>query len=181
MARLILAAFLLIIEPFAVANPETVNQEAKTQAVAAPQFALKDLKGRVARLADYKGKVLLINFWATWCAPCRAEMPDLAKLQKEYERRGLQIIGIAHPPFKGQTVRRMAKQLKVNYPILLGTPGVSAEYGVSDVLPVTFVVDRDGKIRARILGILEAEEFEQSVEPLLEPEPQVNKDKKPRR
>ena len=179
MARLILAAFLLIVEPFAVANPVTVNQEAKAQA--APQFALKDLKGRVARLADYKGKVLLINFWATWCAPCRAEMPDLARLQKEYETRGLQIIGITHPPFKGQSVRRMAKRLKVNYPILLGTPRVSAEYGVSDVLPVTFVVDRDGKIRARILGILEADEFDRSVKPLLEPETQVNKGKRPRR
>jgi thiol-disulfide isomerase/thioredoxin len=166
MGRLILAGFLLAVEPFAFAGRAAADQGART--LDAPAFALKDLKGRVARLRDYKGKVLLINFWATWCAPCRAEMPDLARLQKEYESRGLQIIGITHAPINRNRVRRAVKQLKVNYPILLGTPAVTAAYDADDVLPVTIVVDRGGKIRARILGILEAEEFEQSVKPLLE-------------
>ena len=161
MARLILLLLLLTVEPARAAANQTTGGEL------APRFALKDLKGRAVRLADYKGKVLLINFWATWCAPCRAEMPDLAKLKKEYGSRGLEIIGVTVAPMNRQSVRRVAAQLKINYPILFGTRAVSAAYGVGAVLPVTIVVDRGGKIRARILGILTPEEFDEGVKPLL--------------
>src|SRR4029079_6303779 len=75
----------------------------------APQLTLTDLNGRTVRLSDYHGKVVLINFWATWCPPCRAEMPDLVKLQREHGKEGLQIIGITYPPEKKTRVRRFAK------------------------------------------------------------------------
>lgn len=132
-----------------------------------PAFSLKDTKGRAIRLSDYKGKVVLVNFWATWCAPCLAEMPELEKLQREYGKRGLQIVGVSHPTNKASEVIKAIKRLRVSYPILLGDEETLSRFKVSDVLPVTVIVDRDGKVRGRILGILEPDEFEAQVKPLL--------------
>jgi thiol-disulfide isomerase/thioredoxin len=132
-----------------------------------PDVALKDLQGRTVRLSAYRGRVVLVNFWATWCPPCRAEMPDLVRLQKEYARRGLQIVGIAQPPSQRSEVRRFTHHIKVNYPILLGTREISTRFAAGETLPVTFVVDREGKVRDRIVGILEPEEFAEKVNPLL--------------
>ena len=163
--RKILLAALLIAMPVsgngqAAANQQTDNQQA-------PGFVLKDIKGRHARLSDYNGKVLLINFWATWCAPCQAEMPALVELQKEYQARGLQIIGVTYPPENRSAVRKVMRRLKLNYPVLFGTRLMTDAYGIGDVLPVTIVVDRNGRIRDRILGMLEPDEFKEKVAPLL--------------
>src|SRR5215210_4959171 len=106
------------------------EQNTKQEPSAAHQFALKDLGGRVIKLSDYKGKVVLLNFWATWCAPCRAEMPALIKLQKEYQSRGLQVLGITYPDYRLSAVQKVARQLKVNYPIVLGRREEAAKYGV---------------------------------------------------
>lgn len=142
-------------------------QKLDSQAPPAPAFTLKDLRGRTVRLGDSRGKVVLINFWATWCAPCQAEMPELVKWQKEYRARGLQIIGVTYPPERRGSVRRVARRLKLNYPVLFGTSATAEAYEVGDVLPVTVIVDREGKIRWRVLGILESEEFKEKVVPLL--------------
>jgi len=142
--------------------------QSEAEAATAPEFQLEDLGGRTVRLSDYRGKVVLLNFWAMWCPPCRAEMPDLVRLQRENESRGLQIIGITYPAYNRKTVRRFARQLRLNYPILYGSRELGAKYEVGEVLPATIVIDREGKIRARILGILEPEEFEQNVKPLLQ-------------
>ncbi len=133
----------------------------------APVISLKDTKGRTIRLSDYKGKVVLVNFWATWCAPCLAEMPELEKLQREYKKRGLQIVGVSHPTDKAPDVIKAIKRLRVSYPILLGDKETLSVFKVSDILPVTVIIDRDGKVRGRILGILEPDEFEEQVKPLL--------------
>ncbi len=133
----------------------------------APALSLKDTKGRTIRLSDYKGKVVLVNFWATWCAPCLAEMPDLEKLQQEYGKRELQIVGVSHPTDKASEVVKAIKRLRVTYPILFGDEKTLSLFKVSDVLPVTVIIDREGKVRGRILGILEPDEFEEQVEPLL--------------
>ena len=132
-----------------------------------PQFELKDIHGRIVRLSDYRGKVVLINFWATWCPPCRAEMPDLVKLQRDYGREGLQIIGVSYPPQKKSRVVRFAKSLKVNYPIALGTRELKARYSSDETLPLTVVIDRDGKVSEIISGILLREEFDEKIKPLL--------------
>ena len=145
----------------------TVGQQATSQPPLAPDFGLKDINGQTVRLSDYKGKVVLLNFWATWCAPCRAEMPDLIKLQKEYQSNGLEVVGMTYPDYTRAGVRAIARRLRLNYPILLGTRDLADKYGVGEVMPTTVVIDREGKIRARILGILEPDEFEQSVKPLL--------------
>ena len=137
------------------------------QKVKAPQFELRDLNGRTVRLSNYQGKVVLINFWATWCPPCRAEMPDLVRMQREHARRGLQIIGITYPPERRDRVRRFARSLKVNYPIVLGTRQIKAQFSSDETLPLTVVIDRDGKVSEIISGILLREEFDEKIKPLL--------------
>jgi len=119
------------------------------------------------RLRDYRGKVVLINFWATWCPPCRAEMPDLVRLQREHARHGLQIIGITYPPETRTRVRRFASSIKVNYPIVLGTRQIKARFSSEETLPLTVVIDRDGKVKEIISGILLREEFDEKIRPLL--------------
>src|SRR3982751_5388072 len=118
MVRAIVLATLLIILPAVAA----------AQSSETPAVALKDLRGRTVRVGDYRGKVDLINFWATWCPPCRAEMPDLVRLQREHARYGLQIIGITYPPETKTRVRRFARSLKVNYPIIVGTRQIKARF-----------------------------------------------------
>ena len=134
---------------------------------ATPQFALKDVNGSTVRLRAYRGKVVLVNFWATWCPPCRAEMPDLVILQREYAKHGLQIIGITYPPEDKIRVRRFARSLKVNYPIILGTSQIKARFSSEETLPLTVVIDRDGKVDNIISGILLHQEFEEKIKPLL--------------
>jgi thiol-disulfide isomerase/thioredoxin len=132
-----------------------------------PELSLKDIKGRYIRLRDYRGKVVLINFWATWCPPCRAEIPDLIRLQREYRSRGLQVIGVTYPPQRLATVRRFVRRAKVNYPVALGTKEMKSIFTASETLPVTIVIGADGTVRDIIEGILLPEEFEQKIRPLL--------------
>jgi len=137
------------------------------QEAVAPPFTLKDLNGRTVRLSDYQGKVVLINFWATWCPPCRAEMPDLVRLQREHGKEGLQIIGVTYPPEQKARVRMFARSLKVNYPIILGTREFKARFSSEETLPLTVVINRDGKVSDIISGILLREEFDEKIKPLL--------------
>jgi thiol-disulfide isomerase/thioredoxin len=137
------------------------------QAEKAPALELKDLRGRTVRLSDYKGKVVLVNFWATWCPPCRAEVPDLVRWQREYKDRGLQVVGVTYPPTNLTGVRRFVRRFKVNYPVLLGARDTKELFIEGETLPVTVVVDREGNVRERIEGILLPEEFEEKIKPLL--------------
>ena len=138
--------------------------QAKQQA---PPVALKDLRGRTIRLSDYKGKVVLLNFWATWCPPCRAEMPDLVKWQREFTSKGLRIIGITYPPAEVAQVRRFTRSIGVNYPVAVGTKETKALFDQTETLPLTVIVDRQGNVHELIEGILLPEEFEQKLKPLL--------------
>jgi len=131
------------------------------------ELELKDVNGRTLRLADYKGKVLLVNFWATWCVPCRAEIPDLIKLQSKY-RKDLQIIGITYPPEELSDVREYVKKAKVNYPIAIGTKATKALVTTSETLPLTVVIDRKGNVQHIIEGIMYADEFDEKVKPLFQ-------------
>jgi peroxiredoxin len=153
---------LFIAITIAFAPAKVVRQEAT-----APEFRLKDINGRAVRLSDYRGKVILINFWATWCPPCRAEMPELVKLQRQHGREGLQIIGITYPPERKSRVLTFAKRLKVNYPIVLGTRELKSRYSSDETLPLTVVINRDGKVKDIISGILLREEFDEKIKPLL--------------
>ncbi len=134
----------------------------------APPLTLRDLRGCPVRLSDYRGKVVLLNFWATWCPPCRAEMPDLVKWQREYRSKGLQVLGVTYPPTNRSEVRRFVRSLRVNYPVVLGAKETKALFDTGETLPVTVVIDQEGNVRELIEGILLPEEFEQKVKPLLQ-------------
>jgi thiol-disulfide isomerase/thioredoxin len=158
MLRAAVVVFVLVASP----------RSALGQSVQAPSVTLKSIEGRAVRLSDYRGKVVLINFWATWCPPCRAEMPDLVKLQREYGKDGLQIIGVTYPPERRVRVRRFTRRLKVNYPIVLGTREMKAGISPDETLPLTVIIDREGTIRGTIAGILLPEEFNVQIKPLLQ-------------
>lgn len=148
-------------------NGETAAAQPAPVVAMAPTLTLKDTRGFNRSLALYRGQVVLVNFWATWCPPCRAEMPDLVKLQRANKARGLQIIGITYPDDNRVAARRLIRQLRINYPIWWGTPEAAQQFDVADVLPVTIVIDRRGRIRERITGMLLPEEFTEKVQPLL--------------
>ena len=135
---------------------------------AAPQLVLKDVEGHTLRLRDYKGNVVLLNFWATWCAPCRAEMPDLVKWQRQYKGRGLQVIGVTYPPEELAEVRKFIKGIKVNYPIAIGERETKALFDKGETLPITVVIDKNGTVREVIQGVIFPEEFEEKIKPLFQ-------------
>lgn len=166
MHAVLMTAFL--VAQTVLSSPQTeTGRQTGSQPELAPPFILKNLRGGNARLADYKGKVVLINLWATWCAPCKAEMPELVKLQKEYQARGLQILGVTYPDEPRTSVKRIVRRFNLNYPVIFGTQEFLDAYQIGEIMPVTVVVDRDGKMRERILGILDREEFKEKVVPLL--------------
>ncbi|HEY0429037.1 MAG TPA: TlpA disulfide reductase family protein [Pyrinomonadaceae bacterium] len=132
-----------------------------------PSVVLKDLKGKNVRLEDFKGKVILLNFWATWCPPCRAEIPELIKWQTEYQSRGLQIIGITYPPTNAAKVRSFARRNKINYPILFGWKKTKALFDSGETMPFSVVIDKDGNIKERIEGVIFDDEFDEKIKPLL--------------
>ena len=133
----------------------------------APAIDLKDIHGHRVRLSDYKGKVVLVNFWATWCAPCRKEILDLIRMQRVYRSKGLRIVGITYPPENAAEVRRFARKFRMNYPVVMGTTADKTLFTSSETLPMTVVIDRDGTVRDVIEGIMFADEFEQKIKPLL--------------
>ena len=119
----------------------------------APDFELQTLDGSNLRLSSLRGKAVLLNFWATWCGPCKIEMPWFVELQKQYGSEGFQIIGVAMDDASTEDISAFAKQMGVNYPILLGKEAVGLSYGGVNVLPTTFFLDRSGKIVAREFGL----------------------------
>jgi len=133
----------------------------------APSVGLKDTKGHRFSLNEYRGKVVLVNFWATWCPPCRKEIPDLIRMQRDYRTKGLRIIGITYPPQTAAEVRRFAKRLRMNYPVVVGTKAIKSRFTSSETLPVTVVIDREGRMRGVVEGIMYPDEFDQTVKPLL--------------
>lgn len=128
---------------------------------------LTDLQGRKLKLEDYRGRIVLLNFWATWCPPCRTEVPELIKWQREYGNRGLQIIGITYPPQTRSQVTAFARKTRINYPVALGAAATKTLFTSSEALPVSVVVDTAGNVRDVIEGIVFPDEFHAKIRPLL--------------
>ena len=133
----------------------------------APEFTLKTLEGKTVKLADYRGQAVLVNFWATWCHPCKIEMPWFVELQKHYGPQGFQVLGIAMDDASPEDIGKFAKEMGVNYPVLLGTESVGNEYGGVQFLPTTYFVDREGKIVSRIYGLKSRSDIEDDVKTAL--------------
>src|SRR5579864_9031015 len=119
----------------------------------APDFELAALDGKKVHLSDFRGKAVLLNFWATWCEPCKVEMPWFVQLEKQYGPEGLQILGVAMDDTGEPEIAQFAKEMGVNYPVLIGKEAVGDAYGGVPALPETFFVGRDGKIVDRIIGL----------------------------
>lgn len=135
---------------------------------AAPDFTLHDMKGNSVQLSSFKGSAVVVDFWATWCEPCKIEMPWLVDLQKKYGPQGLQILGVAMDDADEQTIQEFARKMGVNYPVLKGTEAVADQYGGLDGLPATFFVDRSGKIVDVAVGLMSQSVIEDSIKRALE-------------
>jgi peroxiredoxin len=127
-------------------------------------FTFKDINSRKAALSDYKGKVIILDFWATWCVPCKAEIPGFIALQKKYAARGLQVIGLSVDDSL-PTAKKFADQMKMNYPVLLaeGTEEILEAYDPIPSIPVSVVIGRDGKICSKHFGIASMDVFEKEL------------------
>src|SRR5437667_5493992 len=135
----------------------------------APDVQFTRLDGSLMRLRDLKGRVVLLNFWATWCIPCRSEIPSLSAMQKDLEPRGLSVIGVSYDD-TADLVQQFQKDIPQRYQVVLGGREVGADLPASP-LPTTYIIDRDGRIREKIIGERTRAQFESSIEPLLESPP----------
>jgi len=136
----------------------------------APDFTLEKLNGGNLKLSDLRGKAVLLNFWATWCGPCKIETPWLVEMQNQYGNQGLQVIGVAMDDSGKDEISKFAKDMGVNYPVLLGKEAVGDEYGGVPALPESFFIGRDGKIVDRIIGLKGKAEIEDAIKKALKTE-----------
>mgnify|MGYP005847179913 CR=1 FL=1 len=134
----------------------------------APDFALNDSTGKTVRLSDYKGKVVLLNFWATWCGPCKFEIPWFMEFEQKYKDRGFAVLGVAMDDEGWDIVKPYIERMKVNYRVMVATAGVDRAYGEIESLPTTVLIDRDGHVAAQHVGMKNRSEFEVDIEQLLE-------------
>ena len=133
----------------------------------APDFELENFAGGKTRLADYRGKVVLLNFWATWCGPCVAEAPDFVDLYKKHREKGLVILGVSLDQNPRAILYPFIRRHKIDYPILLGDRRVAAAYGGITGIPTTFLIDREGMVRKQYLGSRPKSVFEEDIKELL--------------
>jgi peroxiredoxin len=129
----------------------------------APDFSLLTLDGQKVKLSDYRGKAVLLNFWATWCPPCKVEMPWFVDFQKQYGKDGLVVLGVAMDDSEPAQIGKFANDLGVNYTVLLGTDKVSDAYGDVQYLPTTFFIGRNGAIVDKATGLLDRKDLEDDV------------------
>ena len=134
----------------------------------APDFELKDADGKVVRLSDYKGKVVLLDFWATYCGPCKIEIPWFMDFERKHKDQGFAVLGVDMDDEGWDAVKPFVNDVGVNYRIVVGNDSTADKFGGIEALPTTFLIDRDGKIAAVHVGLHSRSEFEDAIEQLLE-------------
>jgi peroxiredoxin len=147
-------------------HSKTPKAESKRQQ--APAFTLKDADGKTVSLKDYEGKVVLLNFWATWCGPCKLEIPWFVEFEQKYKDKGFSVVGVSMDEEGWNVIKPFLAEEKVNYRVLLGNDTVGTLYGGVDSLPTTFVIDREGRIAATHIGLVSKSDYQDEIVPLLE-------------
>src|SRR3979411_226723 len=142
-----------------------------TRSTVAPDFSLESLQGKTMRLSAVRRKAVLVNVWATWCVPCKIEMPWFVELQQKYGSQGLQIVGVAMDDASKEDIAKFPKDMGVNYPILIGKEAVGEQYGGVNALPETFLIRLDGKMVDKIIGLRGKAEIEDSIKKALDTRP----------
>lgn len=151
-------------------GPSGKTEAASASAAArkpAPDFTLKDANGAQVKLSDYRGKVVLLNFWATWCGPCKIEIPWFIEFQQQYKDKGFEVLGVAMDDDGWTSVKPYIAERKVNYRILLGDDSVATLFGGIDSLPTTFVIDRSGAIDKVHVGLIGKDDYLKEIQGLL--------------
>ncbi|MFC1683033.1 TlpA disulfide reductase family protein [Candidatus Zixiibacteriota bacterium] len=143
------------------------EEEEKTDSAAGYDFTLSDLGGEQVSFSDFEGQVIMVNFWAPWCGPCRAETPDLIKLSEQYQDRGFQLLGVAVAFKSEQSVHDFAMESGISYPVLLGNNELVKQYGGFRGIPTTFLFSRDGRLHKKFTGMRPREELALDIEELL--------------
>jgi len=165
-ALTLLAAAALLASGCSSSHPvEAANPEGDRKG--APDFALPDAQGITIRLSDYKGKVVLLDFWATWCGPCMIEIPWFVEFQRRYKDQGFSVIGVSMDDEGWTSVRPFLERFKMNYPVLLGNDDAATAYGGIEVLPTTFLIDRQGRIVETHRGLVNKDTLENAIKSLL--------------
>jgi thiol-disulfide isomerase/thioredoxin len=162
------AVFFLLVNVGAAAGDPAASAGLRPVAdrTAPPDFALTDASGAPVRLSAYKGRVVLLDFWATWCTGCKLEIPWYMAFQKKYERQGLTSIGVAMDDEGWQAVKPYLAMHPFNYPIVLGSPGLVKPYQITS-LPVTLLIDRKGRVADTHVGVVAKDAWEQEIQRLL--------------
>jgi peroxiredoxin len=160
-----IVAIIIVVILWLAVRHHSGPQGSATAAKQAPDFSLTDLAGKPLRLSDYRGKVVVLDFWATWCEPCKQEIPHLIDLQSKYAQR-VQVLGISMDD-DDKPVRTFQQQYKMNYPIAVGTSSLADQYGGVLGLPITFVIDGQGRIAKRYIGAADFSGIEAEVQKLL--------------
>ena len=125
----------------------------------APDFTLKDADGKPVKLSDYRGKVVLLNFWATWCGPCKIEIPWFMDFEQTYKDKNFAVLGVSLDEDGWESVKPYIEQKKINYRVMIGTEQVAQMYGEVDSLPTTFMIDREGRVAAVHIGLVSKSDY----------------------
>jgi peroxiredoxin len=125
----------------------------------APEFTLKDSDGKPVKLSDYRGKVVLLNFWATWCGPCKIEIPWFMDFEQTYKDKNFAVLGVSLDDDGWESVKPYIQQKKINYRVMIGTEQVAQLYGEVDSLPTTFMIDREGRVAAVHIGLVSKSDY----------------------
>ena len=161
--------FALPLMAAAADSPPTVRAalQSEVDRKAAPNFVLKDASGKTVNLAKYRGKVVLLDFWATWCHGCKEEIPWFAGFQKQYGSRGFVVLGVSLDEDGWKVVQPFLRDALVPYRVVLGGNPLARQFGIADMLPDTFLIDRKGRIAAVYRGLVDQDDVQANIQALV--------------